>query len=87
VDQGAPSSSAIRDALVPEIQAPEALFVQQISREMTYPARPLPVLPDASGAVITAQMEASQQVAYDRQAVPASRPHLHGRDPEALAPK
>jgi multiple sugar transport system substrate-binding protein len=70
VDQGAPSASAVRDALVPELAAPEAAFVQQISREMTYPARPLPVLPQASAAVVTAQMEASQQVAYGRQTVP-----------------
>jgi hypothetical protein len=70
VDQGAPSSSAVRDALVPSLQPPEAAFVQQISREMTYPARPLPVLPAASGAVIQAQMDASQQVAYGRQTVP-----------------
>jgi len=69
VDQGAPSSAAVRDALVPELEAPEAVFVKQISREMTYPARPLPVLPQASAAIITAQMEASQQVAYGRQSV------------------
>ena len=69
VDQGAPSSSAVRDALVPELDAPEAAFVKQISREMTYPARPLPVLPQASAAVVTAQMEASQQVAYGQQSV------------------
>lgn len=49
VDQGAPSSAAVRDALVPELDAPEAAFVQQISREMTYSARPLPVLPQGFG--------------------------------------
>ena len=69
VDQGAPSSAAVRDALVPELEAAEAAFVKQISREMTYPARPLPVLPQASAAVVTGQMEASQQVAYGRQSV------------------
>jgi multiple sugar transport system substrate-binding protein len=69
VDQGAPSSAAVRDALVSELEAAEAAFVKQISREMAYPARPLPVLPQASAAVITAQMEASQQVAFGRQSV------------------
>jgi pectin-derived oligosaccharide transport system substrate-binding protein len=69
VDQGAPSSAAVRDALVPDLAAPEAAFVQQISREMTYPARPLPVLPQASAAVINAQIEAGQQVAFGRQSV------------------
>ena len=50
-------------------EAPEAAFVKQISREMSYPARPLPVLPQASAAVVTAQMEASQQVAFERHSV------------------
>jgi hypothetical protein len=36
---------------------------------MTHPARPLPVLPGASAAVITAQMEAGQQIAFGRQTV------------------
>jgi pectin-derived oligosaccharide transport system substrate-binding protein len=69
VDQGAPSSSAIRDALLPDLAPPEAAFVQQISREMTYPARPLPVLPQASAAVIQAQIDAGQQVAFGKQSV------------------
>jgi multiple sugar transport system substrate-binding protein len=69
LDQGAPSSAVIRDALVPELDAAEAVFIKQISREMTYAARPLPVLPSASAAVITAQIEAGQQIAYGRQSV------------------
>jgi hypothetical protein len=69
LDQGAPSASVIRDALVPELESAEATFVKQISREMNYPARPLPVLPAASAAVVTAQIEAGQQVAYRRQSV------------------
>jgi hypothetical protein len=69
LDQGAPSASVIRDALVPELESAEAAFVKQISREMNYPARPLPVLPPASAAVVTAQIEAGQQVAYRRQSV------------------
>jgi multiple sugar transport system substrate-binding protein len=69
LDQGAPSASVIRDALVPELDPAEAAFINQISREMTYPARPLPVLPSASAAVITAQIEAGQQIAYERQSV------------------
>jgi multiple sugar transport system substrate-binding protein len=69
VDQGAPSSGQVREALAPELEAAESAFVKQISREMTYPARPLPVLPAASAAVITAQADAGQQVAYGRQSV------------------
>lgn len=67
LDQGAPSASVIRDALVPELDPSESAFVKQISREMTYPARPLPVLPSTSGAIIKAQSEAGQQVAFGRQ--------------------
>jgi len=69
LDQGAPSAAVVRDALVPELDPAEAAFVTQISREMTYPARPLPVLPSASAAIITAQIEAGQQIAYERQSV------------------
>jgi multiple sugar transport system substrate-binding protein len=69
VDQGAPSSAAVRDALVPDLAPPEAAFVQQISREMTYPARALPVLPQASAAVIQAQIDTGQQVAFGKQSV------------------
>src|SRR5579859_762625 len=69
LDQGAPSSSVIRDTLVPELDPAESAFIKQISREMTYPARALPVLPAASAAVITAQIEAGQQIAYGRQSV------------------
>jgi multiple sugar transport system substrate-binding protein len=69
VDQGAPSAAAIRDALLPDLAPPEAAFVQQISREMTYPARPLPVLPQSSAAVIQAQIDAGQQVAFGKQSV------------------
>jgi multiple sugar transport system substrate-binding protein len=69
LDQGAPSSSVVRDALVPDLDPSESAFVTQISREMTLPARPLPVLPAASAAVITAQIEAGQQIAYGRQSI------------------
>jgi multiple sugar transport system substrate-binding protein len=69
LDQGAPSASTIRDALLPDLDPAESAFIKQISREMTYPARPLPVLPSASAAVITAQIEAGQQIAYERQSV------------------
>ena len=69
VDQGAPSSALVREALAPELAGGEAAFVKQISREMTYPARGLPVLPAASAAVVTAQAEAGQQVAFGKASV------------------
>jgi len=69
LDEGAPSSAAIRDALLPDLDPSETAFVKQISREMTYPARPLPVLPNASGDIIKAQIDAGQQVAFGRQSV------------------
>jgi multiple sugar transport system substrate-binding protein len=69
VDQGAPSSAQVRDALAPDLNPAEAAFVNQISREMTYPARGLPVLPAASAAVIQAQADAGQQVAFGKASV------------------
>jgi multiple sugar transport system substrate-binding protein len=69
VDQGAPSSAQIREALAPELAPAEAAFVTQISREMTYPARGLPVLPAASAAIVTAQADAGQQVAFGKASV------------------
>jgi multiple sugar transport system substrate-binding protein len=69
VDQGAPSSSSVRDAITPDLAAAEAAFVSQISREMTYKARPLPVLPAASAAIVTAQADAGQQVAFGKASV------------------
>ena len=69
MDQGAPSSAQVRDAIAAELEPAEAAFVKQISREMTYPARGLPVLPAASAAVIKAQSDASQQVAFGKQSV------------------
>src|SRR5260221_2122708 len=68
-DHGAPSWADVRNALVAAIEAAEAAFVKQISREMTSPPRWMPHLPQASAAVVTGQMEASQQVAYGRQSV------------------
>jgi multiple sugar transport system substrate-binding protein len=69
VDQGAPSSAQVRDAIAPELEPAESAFVKQISREMTYPARGLPVLPAASAAIIKAQADAGQQVAFGKQSV------------------
>ena len=57
------------NVIVARTMAAESAFVKQISREMTYPARGLPVLPAASAAVITAQAEAGQQVAFGKQSV------------------
>ncbi|MCC6178740.1 MAG: hypothetical protein IT305_25825 [Chloroflexi bacterium] len=69
MDQGAPSSAAVREALAPELEPAEAAFVKQISREMTYPSRGLPVLPAASAAIVKAQSDAGQQVAFGKASV------------------
>jgi multiple sugar transport system substrate-binding protein len=68
-DEGAPSSAAVREALAPDLEPAEAAFVNQISREMTYPSRGLPVLPAASAAVVKAQADAGQQVAFGKASV------------------
>ena len=68
-DQGAPSSGQVREALAPDLEPAEAAFVNQISREMTYPSRGLPVLPAASAAIVKAQSDAGQQVAFGKASV------------------
>ncbi len=53
-DDGASSSPATREASLPDLDPSEAAFIKQFAREMTYPARPLPVLLSTSGAIIKA---------------------------------
>jgi multiple sugar transport system substrate-binding protein len=84
VDQGAPSSSAIRKYLLPTLSKPEATFVQQIDREMSYPRRPQPVQPKGAEKVNDAIARTSQQVAYGRQSVSAAATAFMGDAKQAL---
>lgn len=72
VDQGAPSSSAIRQYLLPMLSKPEATFIKQIDREMQYPRRPNPIQPVGAEAVNDALGRYGQQVAYGKQSVSAA---------------
>ena len=66
VNQGAPSSSVVRDGIVGSLTANERAFVQQISREQQYPRRPFPVRPLGSEGFNTAITRAGQEIAYGR---------------------
>ncbi|MFN8635743.1 MAG: extracellular solute-binding protein [Chloroflexota bacterium] len=85
VDQGAPSSAPVREAIAPELQPAEAAFVNQISREMTYPARPLPVLPAASTVIVKAQSDAGQRVAYGKETVSQAAASFMAEAKKAIA--
>jgi pectin-derived oligosaccharide transport system substrate-binding protein len=66
LNQGAPSSSAVREALQPSLSEVEAAFIGQISREQENPSRPLPIRPEGAEALNTAITRAGQEVAYGR---------------------
>ena len=69
LNQGAPSSKAIRDNLRPTLSRTDKVFVDQITRETGYPHRPLPVRPSGADTVNAAVGRTSQQVAYGRQSI------------------
>jgi multiple sugar transport system substrate-binding protein len=69
VNQGAPSSAAVRDALAPTLTEQQAAFVEQISREQAEPARPFPIRPEGSEQLTTALVRAGEEIAYGRKSV------------------
>ncbi|MEW1812442.1 sugar ABC transporter substrate-binding protein [Pseudarthrobacter phenanthrenivorans] len=69
VNQGAPSSSKVRDALTPKLDPQQSAFVEQISREQQEPARPFAVRPEGSEQLSTALLRAAQEIAYGRKSV------------------
>jgi hypothetical protein len=69
LNQGAPSSKMIREYLRPTLSRTDRVFVDQITREMGYARRPLPVRPSGADTVNAAIGLASQQVAYGRQSI------------------
>lgn len=72
LNQGAPSSAKIREALIPNLKPTDAAFVEQINREMTYGRRPFPVRPKGNEQVNDALTRVSQAVAYGKQTVSAA---------------
>lgn len=69
LNQGAPSSKPIREDLRPTLSRTDKVFVDQITREMAYPQRALPVRPAGADTVNAAVGRVSQEVAYGRQSV------------------
>jgi len=69
VNQGAPSSSEVRDALAPELTDQQAEFVEQISLEQQNPSRPFPIRPEGSEQLTTALLRAGEEIAYGRKTV------------------
>lgn len=64
VNQGAPSSNAVRQAIRGSLTANERAFVEQISREQQYPRRPFPVRPNGSEGFNAMLTRTGQEIAY-----------------------
>jgi multiple sugar transport system substrate-binding protein len=69
LNQGAPSSAAVREALVPTLDPAETAFIEQISREQENPSRPLPIRPEGAEKLNTVLSRVGQEIAYGRQSV------------------
>lgn len=69
LNQGAPSSAAVRDAILPLLDDGQRAFVEQISREQEYPRRPFPVRPQGSEEVNASIGRNSTAVAYGQMSV------------------
>jgi multiple sugar transport system substrate-binding protein len=69
VNQGAPSSSEVRDALAPTLTEQQATFVDQISREQEQPSRPFPIRPEGGEQLTAALQRAGEEIAYGRKSV------------------
>ncbi|MGC0274468.1 ABC transporter substrate-binding protein [Pseudactinotalea sp. Z1739] len=69
LNQGAPSSAAVRDTILPLLDDAQRAFVEQISREQEYPRRAFPVRPEGSEEVNTSIGRNSTAVAYGEMSV------------------
>jgi len=69
LNQGAPSSSKILDALLPSLNATDKIFVSQIRREQGYPSRPSPIRPQGASQLDTIISLAGQQIAYGKASI------------------
>ena len=69
LNQGAPSSSIVRDSILPTLDEQQTAFIEQISREQQNPSRPFPIRPEGSEQFNTALTRAGQEIAYGRQSV------------------
>lgn len=69
LNQGAPSSAPVRDALLPSLNSQEKSFIEQISREQKNPSRPFPIRPEGSEQLNAAISRTGQEIAYGRESV------------------
>lgn len=69
LNQGAPSSAAVREAILPQLDDAQRAFVEQISREQEQPRRPFPVRPEGSEEVNASIGRNSTAVAYGEMSV------------------
>jgi len=84
LNQGAPSSSKILDALLPTLDKSEKAFVTQIRREQKNPSRPLPIRPEGASQLDKLIGQASQQIAYGKASIPKAVEQLMAAAKKAL---
>ncbi|MBK5248436.1 MAG: extracellular solute-binding protein [Actinomycetales bacterium] len=87
LNQGAPSSAAVRESLIPLLNEEETAFVDQISIEMEYPSRPFPIRPEGAEQFNSALTRTGEEIAYNQRSVSEAVATLvseaHGYLPEA----
>lgn len=84
LNQGAPSSSKILDALLPSLNATDKIFVSQIRREQGYPSRPSPIRPQGASQLDTIISTAGQKVAYGKASISQAVAELMASAQKAL---
>lgn len=87
LNQGAPASAQIRDALLPSLDPAEAMFIEQITREQQNPSRPLPIRPEGAEQLNSAITRIGQEIAYGRQSVGDAVADLMTQAAQALPEK
>lgn len=85
VNQGAPSSSTVREAVVDTLAPAERAFVEQISREQQNPRRPFPVRPQGSEGFNTVLTRTGQEIAYGQTSITDAVAALIEAAPSTLA--
>jgi pectin-derived oligosaccharide transport system substrate-binding protein len=85
VNQGAPSSSAVRDEILDSLTEGERAFVEQISREQQQPRRPFPVRPQGSEGFNTMLTSTGQEIAYGQTSITEAVAALVDAAPSVLA--
>jgi multiple sugar transport system substrate-binding protein len=66
LSMGAPSSSEVSEAILPELNDLESTFVEYMLTEMSEPRRRVPLKPEGSAELNGALSRASEEVAYGR---------------------